>query len=184
MAWKLSSCQQDNYTMTSFYSLSLLSYFRPIFMLLSARGVTVSRLLCWHCDKTIYRDVTLAHTCRSMQLCNYFVGENVSVLSEPIRSSDPYKQCLDCSVGTATKLSTGILWELKEFGLLIRERPQGGRSCRGLLQVWVIKVELFVPPLLEQQRLTTTTGRFHTLFYLPPKGEYQIPCEQDRRRFW
>ena len=161
MAWKLSSCQQDNYTMTSFYSLSLLSYFRAFI-----------------------RDVALAHTCRSMQLCNYFVGENVSVLSEPIRSSDSYKQCLDCSVDTATKLPTGILWEQKEFGLLIRERPQGGRSCRGLLQVWVIKVELFVPPLLEQQRLTTTTGRFHTLFYLPPKGEYQIPCAQDRRRFW
>ena len=70
MAWKLSSCQQDNYTMTSFYSLSLLSYFRAFI-----------------------RDVTLAHTCRSMQLCNYFVGENVSVLSEPIRSSDPYKPC-------------------------------------------------------------------------------------------
>ena len=146
--------------MTSFYSLSLLFYFRAFI-----------------------RDVTLAHTCRSMQLCNYFVGENVSVLSEPIRSSDPYKQCLDCSVGherldTETNLIEGA--ETK-FGLLIRERPQGGRSCRGLLQVWVIKVELFVP-LLEQQRLTTTTGRFHTLFYLPPKGEYQIPCEQDRRR--
>ena len=29
---------------------------------------------------------------------NYVFGENVSVLSEPIRSSDRYKQCLDCSV--------------------------------------------------------------------------------------
>ena len=80
MAWKLSSCKQDNYTMTSFCSLSLLSYYFRAFI----------------------RDVTLAHTSLSMQLCNYFVGENVSVLSEPIRSSDPYKQCLDCSVGTET----------------------------------------------------------------------------------
>ena len=146
MAWKLSSCQQDNYTMTSFYSLSLLCYFRAFI-----------------------RDVTLAHTCRSMQL---FKRAN-----QKQRSLQTVSRllCWHCD-----KLS--ILGELKEFGLLIRERPQGGRSCRGLLQVWVIKVELFVPPLLEQQRLTTTTGRFHTLFYLPPKGEYQIPCEQDRRR--
>ena len=78
------------------------------------------------------------YTCpQALQLCNYVVGENVSVLSEPIRSSDPYKQCLDCSVGherldTETNLIEGA--ETK-FGLLIRERPQGGRSCRGLLQV-------------------------------------------------
>ena len=68
--------------MTSFYSLRLLSYFRAFI-----------------------RDVTLAHRCRRIELsylCNYFVRENVSVLSEPIRSSDPYKQFLDGSVGTAT----------------------------------------------------------------------------------
>ena len=103
MAWKLSSCQQDNYTMTSFYSLSLLSYFRAFI-----------------------RDVTLAHTCRSMQLCNYFVGENVSVLSEPIRSSDPYKQCLDCSVGTATNYLPVHLGNWKSLGCWFeRDRREG-----------------------------------------------------------
>ena len=167
MAWKLSSsCQHHdhaNRTITRWRQFTPWVCC-PIFVLLSG---TLHLPTGW----------------QAMQLCNDVVGENVSVLSEPIRQSEaaiPVSRLLRWT--SALSPCHKLNWRSwKNLGCWF-ERPQGGRSCRGLLQVWVIKVELFVP-LLEQQRLTTTTGRFHTLFYLPPKGEYQIPCEQDRRRF-
>ena len=221
MAWKLSSCQQDNYTMTSFYSLSLLSYFRAfravftwlskvigfgfgfttpfgwlVYLLwfwfydsqvktalsgtlhLPARANLVPRIFSlsnmaaapyWKARRSWGRGCARAKVCNHVLLCCR--GKRVCV-KRAIRSSDPSVSIAPLDIGAFTR-------NWKTLGCWF-VRPQGGRSCRGLLQVWVIKVELFVP-LLEQQRLTTTTGRFHTLFYLPPKGEYQIPCEQDRR---
>ena len=55
----------------------------------------------------------------------YSVGMTVSVFGEPIRSSDPYKQCLDWSVGAILVLSLEQRRDISEAS------GQGGLPCEG-----------------------------------------------------